>query len=59
MPAHTPSPAAPSPGGDGELSVTVEGSETELVLVVAGDIDAGSHIDSATHCRPGSTDPPS
>jgi anti-anti-sigma factor len=32
-----------SPGDDGDLSVTVQGSETELVLVVAGDIDAGSH----------------
>jgi anti-anti-sigma factor len=32
-----------SPRGEGALSVTVHGSETELVLVVAGDIDAGAH----------------
>ena len=34
---------APSPGNGGGLSITVEGGETELVVALVGDIDAGSH----------------
>jgi anti-sigma B factor antagonist len=36
-------PTHRAPGDDGRLSVAIKGSETQLVLAVAGDIDAGSH----------------
>ena len=37
------SPRAPSPGNDDGLSITFEGGDNELVVALAGDIDAGSH----------------
>ena len=42
-PVAETAPTNRATGDHGRLSVAVNGSETELVLAVAGDIDAGSH----------------